>query len=339
MFMIARIVRSSNEIKSIAVRCISTNICLHNSKLAEVGKLQTPKTDNYNTGQLFLHKVFGYRGVILFPWTARVYDRDVANQKSDDENSITSPNNDNTKEVQKRTQTFYQVLIDSRDIPFIRAQTEAVTFLGSNQENSRSLYAIPGLDYVSHLDVIPYQTFETTALSHELFDKFLAKTDSDPPFTALDTLKAWQKKNHTFLELSDVHIETTNNIRITVIPFYMGKKESPSSSVYWWRYCIRLENLGELSVQLRERHWRIFSLTGTLETVRGRGIVGQEPILNSRLPAFQYSSHVSLQAQSGHMWGSFRFEREDGLVFDCRIPPFSLESKTDTETAQNDENS
>lgn len=42
-----------------------------------------------------------------------------------------------------------------------------------------------------------------------------------------------------------------------------------------WRYCIRMENLGELAVQLRERHWRIFSLTGTLETVRGRGVVGQ----------------------------------------------------------------
>jgi len=69
-----------------------------------------------------------------------------------------------------------------------------------------------------------------------------------------------------------------------------------------WRYCIRLENLGELSVQLRERHWRIFSLSGTLETVRGRGVVGQEPVLSKALPAFQYSSHVSLQAPSGHMW-------------------------------------
>ena len=28
-------------------------------------------------------------------------------------------------------------------------------------------------------------------------------------------------------------------------------------------------------MQLRERHWRIFSLSGTLETVRGRGVVGQ----------------------------------------------------------------
>nr|CAD7443635.1 unnamed protein product [Timema bartmani] len=233
------------------------------------------------------------------------------------------------KEVKGCTQTFYQVLIDARDCPYIRAQTEAVTFLG-NQDSSRSLYAIPGLDYVSHEDILPYTTTEKLPLQHELFDKFLMYyPEKDPPFGAQETLRAWQKKNHPWLELSDVHKETTENVRVTVIPFYMGCRESQAASVFWWRYCIRLENVGELSVQLRERHWRIFSLSGTLETVRGRGVVGQEPVLSPSLPAFQYSSHVSLQAPSGHMWGTFRMEREDGYTFDCRIPPFSLESKSE----------
>ena len=31
-----------------------------------------------------------------------------------------------------------------------RAQTESVTFLGNHSENTRNLYAIPGLDYVAH---------------------------------------------------------------------------------------------------------------------------------------------------------------------------------------------
>lgn len=297
------------------------------TRLAEVGRLETPKQQGkYDTGQLFLHRVFGYRGVVLFPWLARVYDRDVPNKKEkggDDAASL----NQVGREVKGRTQTYYQVLIDSRDCPYIRAQTEAVTFLG-NQENSRSLYAIPGLDYVSHKDVLPYTTTEKQPLSHELFDKFLMyDPDKDPPFSARETLRAWQDKNHPWLELSDVHKETTEAIRITVIPFYMGCREAQNTTVYWWRYCIRLENLGEPTVQLRERHWRIFSLSGTLETVRGRGVVGQEPVLSKSQPAFQYSSHVSLQAPSGHMWGTFRMEREDGYMFDCRIPPFSLESK------------
>ncbi|PNF40491.1 polymerase delta-interacting protein 2 [Cryptotermes secundus] len=355
---------------------IFTDQTMHYTRLAEVGRLETPKIQGkYDTGQLFLHRVFGYRGVVLFPWLARVYDRDIPNKRDSEyvksipynrfhvrqiifvylrlkefQNCMSlrmcmrmgmhvhtcvnpytkCPDDANYnhvgKEVKGRTHTFYQVLIDSRDCPYI---VEAVTFLG-NQDSSRSLYAIPGLDYVAHEDIFPYTTTEKQPLQHELFDKFLMYyPDKDPPFGAQETLRAWQKKNHPWLELSDVHKETTENVRVTVIPFYMGCRESQATSVFWWRYCIRLENLGDLTVQLRERHWRIFSLSGTLETVRGRGVVGQEPVLSSSLPAFQYSSHVSLQAPSGHMWGTFRMEREDGYTFDCRIPPFSLESKSE----------
>ena len=44
------------------------------------------------------------------------------------------------------------MLRDGRDDPYIthRAQTESVTFLGNQSENTRNLYAIPGLDYVAH---------------------------------------------------------------------------------------------------------------------------------------------------------------------------------------------
>lgn len=309
-------------------------------RLAEVGKLETPKLQGkYETGQFILHRVFGYRGVILFPWLAKVYDRDLPNKKNNHE--TINHNNNVGKEVKGKTHTFYQVLIDQRDCPFIRAQTEAVTFLGNN-ESSRSLYAIPGLDYVAHEDILPYKvdlsTNDKLALQHELFDKFLSfNPNHEPPFIAQETLRQWQEKNHPWLELSDVHKETTEQVRVTVIPFYMGCRETQTTSVYWWRYCIRLENMGDLSVQLRERHWRIFSLSGTLETVRGRGVVGQEPVLSKTSPAFQYSSHVSLQAPSGHMWGTFRMEREDGYTFDCRIPPFSLESKPEENTTPNSE--
>ena len=55
----------------------------------------------------------------------------------------------------------------------------------------------------------------------------------DPPFEAQDTLRAWQEKNHPWLELSDVHKETTENIRVTVIPFYMGYRENQNTNVYW----------------------------------------------------------------------------------------------------------
>ncbi|CAG9104157.1 unnamed protein product [Plutella xylostella] len=39
--------------------------------------------------------------------------------------------------------------------------------------------------------------------------------------------------NHPWLELSDVHCETTEGVRVTVIPFYMGSREAQNSAVYW----------------------------------------------------------------------------------------------------------
>ena len=45
-----------------------------------------------------------------------------------------------------------------------------------------------------------------------------------PSFTASEALRMWHEKNHKWLELSDVHRETTDNIRISVIPFYMGSR-------------------------------------------------------------------------------------------------------------------
>ena len=68
--------------------------------------------------------------------------------------------------------TYYQVLIDNRDIPYIRTESESVTFLGGPQSN-RSVYSIYGLDYVSHSDILPYSSTEKNPIIHDLFEKFL----------------------------------------------------------------------------------------------------------------------------------------------------------------------
>ena len=31
--------------------------------------------------QMFIHRVFGYRGVVLFPWVGKVYDRDISTKE------------------------------------------------------------------------------------------------------------------------------------------------------------------------------------------------------------------------------------------------------------------
>ena len=113
-------------------------------------------------------------------------------------------------------------------------------------------------------------------------------TQPEISYAPRDALRAWQEKNIQWLEWTDVHRETTKGIRVTVIPFYVGYKAmnpgsssnggsggNTSSHVHWWRYNIRLENLAGERVQLRERYWKIYSTSGTLETVKGKGVVGQ----------------------------------------------------------------
>ena len=41
---------------------------------------------------------------------------------------------------------------------------------------------------------------------------------------ARDSLREWQDKNHPWLELTDIHRETTENIRVTVMPFFIGSR-------------------------------------------------------------------------------------------------------------------
>jgi len=313
-------------------RCMST-------RLEEVGKIEMLKTQGeYEAGQLFLHRVFGYRGVVLFPWVARLFDRDSCSKdplytplsstgRKDKTNYKSGSHNKLNEDV-----TYYQALIDQRDVPHIRAQPEAVFFLGN--ERDFTLYAVLGLDYVNHEDLLPYISCSNKPIHHELFEKFLTPDLTKiPQLMARESLDVWHKTNYKWLELSAVYRETTEGIRVTVIPFFLGVKGGTEANrdqqkEYFWRYCIRLENFTQECVQLRKRHWRIYNDSSTTPAhIRRPGVAGQEPILSLEEPAFQYSSVVSLLTSSGSMWGTFKMERNDGSLFDVCIPHFSLESK------------
>lgn len=68
-----------------------------------------------------MHRVFGYRGVTLFPWTAKVYDRDVRKkEKATSQQKLSDEHNEfKMNGVTPNLQTYYQVLIDQRDCSFV----------------------------------------------------------------------------------------------------------------------------------------------------------------------------------------------------------------------------
>jgi polymerase delta-interacting protein 2 len=186
------------------------------------------------------------------------------------------------------TKPFYSVLIDHRDFPFIQSHPEAITFLGEG--NDVSLYSIPGLDYVSHDDVLPYMATGQEPFKHELFSQFLLKSDStdEGNYTPSGELLAWRDKNHKWLELMEVHTQETSGVRVTVMPFYMGRKELHSGSMGAFFLSATLPKLSVYASNtlLRMYTWKALSLALLLFSVLYHSLV------------FIIIIHLSLQSAS-----------------------------------------
>ena len=50
-------------------------------------------------------------------------------------------------------------------------------------------------------------------------------------FTPSANLQQWRDKNCNWLELMEAHTQETSGVRVTVMPFYMGRKELHSGSM------------------------------------------------------------------------------------------------------------
>jgi ApaG protein len=118
------------------------------------------------------------------------------------------------------------------------------------------------------------------------------------------------------------HAET-DGIRVSVESYYLAEQSSPRDDRYVFAYKITISNQSPRTAQLRTRHWIITDGRGTVEEVRGDGVVGEQPRL---LPGqtFQYTSGCVLTTPIGTMHGTYRMWRDDGTYFDAVIAPFSL---------------
>ena len=122
-----------------------------------------------------------------------------------------------------------------------------------------------------------------------------------------------------------MYSETTKSIRVTVVPAFLDEHSSPEDDKYVWAYEVRIENLGEETVQLINRYWSITNSLGQTQTVQGPGVVGEQPILKPG-EYFEYTSGTPLSTPSVLMMGTYQMENNDGKLFDVSIPAFSLDS-------------
>jgi ApaG protein len=117
----------------------------------------------------------------------------------------------------------------------------------------------------------------------------------------------------------------TRGIRISVTPHYMAERSSAEDERYFWAYTIEIVNLGPVTVQLKNRYWKITDARGQVQEVRGPGVVGEQPVLPPGA-RFEYTSGVPLSTPTGLMVGTYEMEAESGERFEVDVPAFSLDS-------------
>ena len=126
--------------------------------------------------------------------------------------------------------------------------------------------------------------------------------------------------------MSDDFSKTTRDIRINVRSFFLADQSRPDEGKYMWAYRIRIENTGAEAVQLLRRTWHITDAHGRIQTVKGAGVIGQQPVLEPG-ETFEYTSGTPLETPSGFMAGQYHMiATATGAPFDVAIPPFSLDS-------------
>jgi len=118
--------------------------------------------------------------------------------------------------------------------------------------------------------------------------------------------------------------QSTNDIRVSVMPVYIDERSDPERALFFWAYRVQIQNNSTISVQLVNRYWHITDANGSVEEVSGPGVVGEQPRLSPG-ESFEYTSGCPLTTPSGIMVGHYEMKMENGDMFKVAIPAFSLD--------------
>ncbi|MBD1424130.1 Co2+/Mg2+ efflux protein ApaG [Sphingobacterium arenae] len=121
-----------------------------------------------------------------------------------------------------------------------------------------------------------------------------------------------------------MNTQITSGVKVSVSVVYQPEYSNPAKTHFMFSYQITIENLGDVTIQLMNRHWDIFDSVGDFKQVEGEGVVGEQPILASGA-VYQYVSGCNLKSEMGYMEGHYEMTKiVDGSVFHVEIPRFNL---------------
>ena len=115
----------------------------------------------------------------------------------------------------------------------------------------------------------------------------------------------------------------TRGILVTVESRYIPERSSAAAHQYAFAYTVKIANRGDVTAQLRSRHWIITDADGVVQEVEGEGVVGAQPVLRPG-EEFEYTSWCIIATPSGSMRGTYQMVTNTGEQFDAEVAPFRL---------------
>ncbi|MCL4129074.1 UNVERIFIED_CONTAM: hypothetical protein GTU68_004389 [Idotea baltica] len=113
------------------------------------------------------------------------------------------------------------------------------------------------------------------------------------------------------------------DIDIKVAVEYLHDRSSPERSVFAYIYFVEITNNSDKTIQLINRHWKVYAGGKQTSDVKGEGVVGEQPIIPPN-KSYTYNSWTVVSDISGYMLGSFTFKDQENNFFDKEIPRFEL---------------
>ncbi len=120
----------------------------------------------------------------------------------------------------------------------------------------------------------------------------------------------------------------TQGIKISVQAKFQAEYSKPVLNQFVFSYHITIENQSQQTVQLLERHWLITDSLGKIREVKGKGIIGLQPVLEPG-DVHTYDSWCPLVTPMGHMEGYYLMH--DSVTnenFKALVPRFQLIAST-----------
>jgi len=114
-----------------------------------------------------------------------------------------------------------------------------------------------------------------------------------------------------------------HRIKVDVQVRHLADQSDESDDRFVFAYTITLTNEGEHAVQLLSRHWIITDANNHVQEVKGKGVVGEQPVIKPG-QSFEYTSGTVLATQVGTMSGSYQMQVLEGGEFAVAIPQFVL---------------